>query len=523
MIANTLNSRWIALRAQRFFDWRGVLWVSIATLFGLLYWRVIPELVRDWYKSETFSYGFLIPIISSYLIWQRRAHLKLISARPSLWASISLLMSVALGLLGQAVGDVFSMRLSMVLALASSVYLLLGREFFKALWFPLFYLLLMIPAPYVLIKDLTVHLRYLDAAHAANILQLVGIPVFVEAYFIHIPNMTLEVADVCSGVSSVFALFALGTVYAYFLPVRNSLKILLVACTFPFAMIANLIRIVVIAVLAYNIGAIVFQSTFHWLTGTTVFLLALIMLISSGEFLRRRFPLIVGSTSGSTENLDNAGPNGVASLSEWVPHWVCIIILGGGLFFAYSIGNMRQMHLVGQLGSLANIRGFSAINTQSPDAYRDPTAEATLSAVATDRDNRPSEVFVGYRAEQTGGVRLRSPKLVFPDNWNSVWLKPAELEIAGRTAIRGNWILTRKGDSLRLVLYWYQFEKSAFAGEFEYRLWQLKRALIDRRSDGAVVRLATPVVADEPIEKAQERLRSLGATVYHEVGKLLPR
>ena len=162
------------------------------------------------------------------------------------------------------------MRLSMILALASTVYLLLGREYFKVLWFPLFYLLLMIPAPYVLIKDLTVHLRYLDAKHAATILQLLGVPVFVEAYFIHIPNMTLEVADVCSGVSSVFALFALGTVYAYFLPTRNSLKVLLVACTFPFAMIANLIRIVVIAVLAYNLGAIVFQSTFHWLTGTTI-------------------------------------------------------------------------------------------------------------------------------------------------------------------------------------------------------------------------------------------------------------
>ncbi len=129
------------------------------------------------------------------------------------------------------------MRLSMILALASTVYLLLGTEYFKVLWFPLFYLLLMIPAPYtVLIKDLTGgHLRYMnDSKHAATILQLLGVPVLVEAYFIHIPNMTLEVADVCSGVSSVFALFALGTVNAYFLPTRNSTQGLAGGVHFPF-------------------------------------------------------------------------------------------------------------------------------------------------------------------------------------------------------------------------------------------------------------------------------------------------
>jgi exosortase/archaeosortase family protein len=60
------------------------------------------------------------------------------------------------------------------------------------------------------------------------------------------------------------------------LPIRPSLKGFLVACTLPFAMVANLIRIVVIAVRAYNIGPVVFQTTFQWLTATTVFAFALI-------------------------------------------------------------------------------------------------------------------------------------------------------------------------------------------------------------------------------------------------------
>jgi EpsI family protein len=206
-----------------------------------------------------------------------------------------------------------------------------------------------------------------------------------------------------------------------------------------------------------------------------------------------------------------------------MPYSVAIIIYVAGLFFANSLSNTRQMHLVGELGSLANLANYTAVKSQSPDLYADPTADATLSIAATDRVNKTSEIFVGYRAEQTGGLRLRSPKLIFPENWNSVWVKPADVEIGGKALIRGNWMLTRKGDSLRLVLYWYQFEESAFSGEFEYRLRQLKRALIDRRSDGAVVRLATAVRADEPIEPAQQRLRALAVDLYPRLVALLPQ
>jgi EpsI family protein len=509
------------VRFGRFLYSHRVAWAGIILLFALFYGHVIPGLVGDWYENQTFSYGFLVPLIAAYLIWQDRDRLKSIAPNPSLWGAIPLSIGVLLGLMGQAIGDEFSMRLSMVLTLASSVYMFLGGEFFRALGFPLLYLLLMIPAPYVLIKDLTIHLRYLDASHAANILQLLGIPVFVEAYFIYIPNMTLEVADVCSGVSSVFALFALGAVYAHFLPIRRSLKVLLVICTFPFAMIANLIRIVVISVLAYKIGPIVFQSTFHWLTGTTIFVLALVMLISTGEVLRRNFPWVPEPKAEPNQDPGVGGAYHCSHGLTWMPFFLFVVVVGVGLMGGSSLGNIRAVRLSGVLGSLANLGGYTFSESRSSDFYKDPLADAVLSVFASAGDDDKTEIFIGYRGEQTGGQRLRSPKLVFPDNWNSVWLKPAAIEIAGGPSIHGNWMLTRKGDAIRLVLYWYQFGNSAFGGEFEYRLHQLKRALLERRSDGAVVRLATPVPPGQSIDTAQERLRALGVSIYPKLVKLL--
>jgi EpsI family protein len=522
MIDNAVNPRRINFTVRQWFNLAAAKWLGIVLLFALFYGRVVPELVGDWYENETFSYGFLVPFIAVYLVWLRRDHLKSLSTKPSLWAAFPLSIALMLGLLGQAIGDVFSMRVSMVLALASTVYLMFGKEYFKALWFPLFYLMLMIPAPYVLIKDLAYHLRYLDAVHAANILELVGIPVFLEAYFIHLPNMTLEVADVCSGVSSVFALFALGTVYAYFLPIRTSLKILLVACTLPFAMVANLIRIVIIAVLAYNFGAIVFQTTFHWLTGTTVFLLALVMLISTGELLRRKFPLTVLRDFGRNEITADLNSSGTSPVLSWLPYWLCIFVFTAMLILANSLSHGLKMHLDSDLRLLVNPETDGFIQSKSQDLYQDSNADAALSIVATVQNRSPVEIFVGYRGEQTAGIRLRSPKINFPENWNSVWLKPANVEIAGVVAIRGNWMLTRKGDSERLVMYWYQIAADTFSGEFENRIRQLQRALLDRRTDGAVVRIATPLLNGESIEQAQERLQLLSMQLYSRLAKMLP-
>jgi EpsI family protein len=333
--------------------------------------------------------------------------------------------------------------------------------------------------------------------------------------------MTLEVADVCSGVSSVFALFALGTVYAYFLPIRTSLKILLVACTLPFAMVANLIRIVIIAVLAYNFGAIVFQTTFHWLTGTTVFLLALVMLISTGELLRRKFSLTVGRESERSE-IAHFDPKDTSPVSSWLPYWLCIFVFTAMLILANSLSHGLKMHLDSDLRLLVNPETHQFVQSKSQDFYQDSNAEAALSIVATVQNKSPIEIFVGYRGEQTAGIRLRSPKINFPENWNSVWLKPANVEIAGVVAIRGNWMLTRKGDSERLVMYWYQIAADTFSGEFENRIRQLQRALLDRRTDGAVVRIATPLLNGESIEQAQERLQLLSMQLYSRLAKMLP-
>jgi EpsI family protein len=163
------------------------------------------------------------------------------------------------------------------------------------------------------------------------------------------------------------------------------------------------------------------------------------------------------------------------------------------------------------------------IQSKSPELYQDSKADEALSFITTSAENLPVEVFVGYRGEQSAGIRLGSPKINFPEKWNSVWLKGANVQAPDGAIIRGNWMLTRKGESQRLVIYWYQIAGETFSGEFEHRLRQLKRAVLYRRTDGAVVRIATPLVRGETIEKAQERLTTSARTLYPRLLKILPQ
>lgn len=499
-----------------------VQWFVLALLFGLYYAPLIPNLVTDWYEHSTFSYGFLVPFITAYLVWKEWPGFKKTCVSPDVRASLLLLVAVTIGVAGYASGDPFSTRVSMLLSLGSIVFLMLGTEITRKLLFPFFFLSLMIPVPYVFIKDLTLYLRYSDATQAANVLHLLGVPVYRESYFLHIPNMTLEVADVCSGASSVFALFALGVFYAHFLQMRSGLKVVLAICTFPLAIVANIFRIVLTVFLVYYVGPIVLQSFFHGFSGTFTFTLALLMLIGVGEILKNRFP----APARSAQLLDRtlARNDRGRQVSSWSCFILGAIILLTGLFVSKQLVVARRaIQLESGLDVVIPSNRYRFLSSDLEDGYKDPNAEYSLSKVLISGDGNKIDVFVGFRGEEKASNRLRSPKLIFPNNWNSEWLKPAEMTTDGGTTIHGNWVLARKGDSLELILYWYQIGSRTYAGDFAYRLQQLRRALFERRSDGAVIRLATRLSNGNSVGKAEERLQRFGAFLYPKLVKVLPK
>jgi len=254
---------------------------------GAIYAPVVGTMAVEWTKFPSLSHGFAVPLVSAYLIWRRR---ELIAAESLGSASAGLaVLTVALALLvaGVLTGESFASRLSLPVALLGMTLYLAGPRVTRLVWPGIAYLVFMIPFPYVLLKDVTFQSRLLEAQATGRTLQWLGVPVMREGVMLHLPSMTLEVADECSAVRAIPALIALGVAYAHLQPGVTWTRVTLALSAAPLGLVANLVRLVLTVLGVYLVGPATLTSSFHRLSGTAVFVAAVFLQAALGQVLSR--------------------------------------------------------------------------------------------------------------------------------------------------------------------------------------------------------------------------------------------
>jgi exosortase len=265
-------------------------WVPIAvasTAALAVYAPVLAGMAVEWVEFPSLSHGFAVPLISAYLIWRRR---ELISVEPLGSASIGLVVFVvALGIFqaGSLSGETFFCRLSFPLALLGIALFLAGPRVTGHLWPAIAYLLFMIPFPYLTFKAVAYRSRLFEAGVTAKALGWLGVPILQQGVMLHLPRVTLEVADECSGVLAVAALVALGTAYAQIQPRATWMRVTLVLAAAPLGLVSNIFRLVLTALGVHYLGPITLTSVFHRFNGTVVFLTTVVLLVALDQVLVR--------------------------------------------------------------------------------------------------------------------------------------------------------------------------------------------------------------------------------------------
>ncbi len=255
---------------------------------GLLYASVIPAMVHDWYVDENYSHGFLIPLVSLYLLWTRRDELRK-AAREGKGSWVGLLVclgSLGIFVLGRAGAELFLQRSSLIFLLMGSVLWLWGWPVFRKTLFPLAFLFFMVPLPYLVYDSIAFPLKLLAAKVATETLFYLGVPVFREGNIIHLASQTLEVADACSGIRSLVSLVSLGVIYAYFTESVIWKRIVIVLATVPIAIAANSFRVTGTGILTEYVGPEAAAGFFHTFSGWLVFVVAFLLLFAVGGALK---------------------------------------------------------------------------------------------------------------------------------------------------------------------------------------------------------------------------------------------
>jgi len=258
---------------------------GIGVLLFLLYLPVGRGLVDDWMNNPDYSHGFLIPVISLYMVWVRREELMRARRSPSMWGLALLFAGIGQYIAGYIGAEHFLQSTSLILVLSGVVLFLLGVEPMRILLLPIAFLIFMIPLPAIVWNNFAFLLKLFATKVAVFFMQAIGIIVLREGNVLYLPSITLEVVDACSGLRSLISLLALGALIGFVSRLSTFKKWVLFLCAVPIAILSNIARLLLTVVLAQWYGAEVTQDLQHTASGIFVFGLGLVLMMLAYKLL----------------------------------------------------------------------------------------------------------------------------------------------------------------------------------------------------------------------------------------------
>ena len=248
----------------------GLLVLLVPTLLGL---------ANTLWNSPEQEHGPIVLCLVLWVFWRELPKWFSLPVKSSAWGWLLVIPALLLYMVGRS-QQIWLFEVGSFIPLLAGVALLhKGWQGLTALRVPLFFMLFLIPLPGFIVDAVTSGLKQHISTIAEVLLYQFGYPVARSGVTLVVGQYQLLVADACSGINSLFSLFALGFVYlylqAYASKVRNLLLLLAIA---PVAILANIVRVMVLVLVTYYLGDEAGQGFIHGLAGILLFVVALVAL-----------------------------------------------------------------------------------------------------------------------------------------------------------------------------------------------------------------------------------------------------
>lgn len=448
----------------------------------------------QWQSSSTFSYGVLIFPISLFLLWRERGRLATVPPEPG-WPALVLMVPVGLAWVLGVVLDVNVVHhFAAVLLVILSVWAVLGTPATRVVWFPLGYLLLMVPFGEFMVPTL----MQWTADFAVLAVTLSGVPVFQDGYVFSLPSGDFEVIKACSGIRFLMATVAAGTVFAWvaYQSWRKRLLFLLACLVVP--VLGNLLRAYLVVMLVHLSDGRLAGA--HVLYGTIFF----------GAILLAMF--LVGARYADRPEQPPAGQRPSAAgvgVVRLLPAAMCAAILALGTALAPGAiegpGAGAATRKVPPMP--ASLAGYSA-PVEGPGDWQPALRGAAGKRLARYRSldhGGAVDAFVAvYESSSAGGELTDAANRLFDaSDWRQVGSHSAGgyTEAILRPAPRGD----QPGGTARVVWSWYVIDGRATDNRLAAKLLEIRGLIDGADSDQAFVALSAPFDAES--DGARDALR----------------
>jgi len=511
----------------------GILWLALAIIgMVVFYWIGLQSLFDAWEKPE-YSHGYLIPVIAAGLFLRQ---MSLTPPAPmenvKRWPGVLMVMlGLVIGFLGNLVNIADISTYGAIIAIAGLVLLLNGVRQGMKYWVPVVYLVFMLPLPNFIYWPLSIKLQMISSEIGVGLITLLGVPVFLEGNVIDLGVYKLQVAEACSGLRYLFPLTSFGFLFAvlYRGPVWHKIIIFLSAA--PITVLMNSLRIGIIGVLVDSYGIEQAEGFLHSFQGWVIFIACIAVLYFEAWILQR----LVANPKPFHAILDvDFGDMGsqLARFKNILPIralvGTAVMVMVAGLTWQAV---PTQASVVAPRETLAlfptEMNGWKGHGqVLSPAIEQVLAADDYLLADYVNPDRAaPVNFFIAFYKSQTEGSGIHSPEVCIPGGgWEISEIKPKEVRLAGENGavFNVNQAIIQKGTAKQLVYYWFEQRGRRLTSDYAAKAYTVLDTIQLGRSDGALVRVITPILPSESEELAAKRLNDFLSVGFPEMNKFVP-
>lgn len=507
--------------------WASVLFICAVT--GVVFYDGLDWMVKTWAHKEEYSHGFLIPVITLFLIWQKKDRLEKMTFEGSWTGFAVVFLGLVIFVLGELSTLYIIIQYAFVIVLLGLVLAVTGWRVIREIWVPLAFLVFMIPLPPFLYQELSAQLQLISSQIGVAFIRLFNISVYLEGNVIDLGSYKLQVVEACSGLRYLFPLASLAFISAYFFKAAFWKRCVVFLSSIPITIFMNSFRIGAIGVLVEHWGNAAAEGFLHDFEGWVIFMSCTAILVGEMWLLAK-----IGEGQRPLREifgLDFPEPTPKDATVRYrplvKPFMGAAVALVATAVFASSLGH--RVEIIPERKTFVDfpmtVGSWQGKRGKLEDVYID--ALKFDDYILADYANADGLVnlYVAYYATQRKGESAHSPRTCIPGGgWRITELSQVPIDGVnwrGKPFLV-NRVVIRKGEYSQLVYYWFQQRGRDLTNEYMVKWYLFWDALTRNRTDGALVRL-TLFVQPGKMAEADKQLNSFAKAVSAPLSDYIPK
>ena len=504
-------------------SWVTVYCVLIAGMFS----NTFISLLSKWRKDD-FSYCYLVPFIVIYLIWEKKERFFALASRPS-WKGLPVFcLGIIFFWIGELGGEYFTLYMSFWLVFVGLCWLHLGWKKLKIISFPLLFIFTMFPPPNFIYQKISVNLKLISSHLGVALMQFFGMSAYREGNVIDLGFTQLQVVDACSGLRYLFPLMVIGILLAYFYKDAFWKKVVLVISTIPISITVNSLRIASVGMLYPVFGPKVAEGFFHDFSGWFIFMVSSGILLVEMRILKK-----IGRKRAEDKKEKTYNPQIDADYKAdknffLQPQFILAVLLLGATWGLSQGVEFREKIPINQSFDQFPLTIGKWTGTRQGMEQKFIDKLDLSDYVIMDYKNKQGNsvnFYVAYYESQRKGESIHSPATCLPGGgwiFKQAGAVKLPVKMKDKSLMSVNRALMEKSGKRQLLYYWFPQRGRFLTNAYQLKIYAFWDALTRQRTDGALVRVMTPLYKFEDPKNAEKRLQGFVKVILPVLDEYLP-